>query len=184
MNRISLSLAACALLLSACGSSGGGPSADDAEQRGLQFARCMRAHGVDMPDPKVGQGGNVQFRVTARGGKGGVVPAQMQKAMSACRKYAPNGGKPPSAAQQQEMRDAALKFSQCMRAHGVDIPDPQTVGGGVRIGGPSRGQGRDFNPASPRFQAAQKACQGVFPKGGGLSVSGGKGAGPSSESSP
>ena len=78
--------------------------------------------------------------------------------MTACRKYMPNGGKPPSAAQQQEMRDAALKFARCMREHGVDVPDPQTSGGRLSL----KIQG--INPSSPAFQAAQKACKGLMPK--------------------
>jgi len=135
MHRIMLPLAACALVLGACGS---GPpsdnaSTDDSEQRALQFARCMRDHGVDIPDPQVskgGGGGNFSFRVGGPGAKGGrgPDPQRVQGAMSACRKYMPNGGKPPSAAQQQEMRDRALRFSRCMRAHGVLHPDPDSAG--------------------------------------------------------
>ena len=55
--------------------------------------------------------------------------------------------------------DNALKFSQCMRAHGIkDFPDPQQTGQGVGIsihGSP----GSDLNPNNPTFTAAQKACQ-------------------------
>jgi len=193
MNRIMLPLAACALVLGACGSgSGDNSSADNSEQQGLKFARCMREHGVDIPDPQTskGPGGaqNFSFRVGGPGAKGkgrGPDPQRVEGAMKECRKYMPNGGKPPSAAQQQEMRDAALKFSRCMREHGIDFPDPKTgPGGGVMIGGP----GSKFNPSSPSFQAAQKACQGLMPgpRGAQLSSSGSAGGddGPSTESSP
>lgn len=188
MTRITLlPLAACALVLGACGgsSSGNGASADDGEQRGLQFARCMRDHGVDIPDPTVKRGGggaNFSFRVGGPGaGRGrGPDPKRVQTAMAACRKYMPNGGRPPSAAQQQEMRDRALRFSRCMRAHGVDFPDPKSgPGGGVMIGGP----GAKFDPASPSFQKAQQACQSLLP-GGGFRAGGGKDDGPSVETAP
>ena len=188
MHRITVPLAACALVLGACGSgsSGDNASTDDSEQRALQFARCMRDHGVDIPDPQVskgGGGGNFSFRVGGPGAKGGrgPDPQRVQGAMSACRKYMPNGGKPPSAAQQQEMRDRALRFARCMRGHGVDFPDPKAgPGGGVIIGGPKA----SFNPASPSFQRAQKACQPLLPGGGLRAGGGGSDDGPSTESAP
>jgi hypothetical protein len=61
------------------------------------------------------------------------------------------------------MRDQALKVAQCMRAHGVDIPDPQVGNGGIRIRiGPG---GKDsLNPNSPAFKSAQEACKAFQPK--------------------
>jgi hypothetical protein len=46
--------------------------------------------------------------------------------------------------------DAMLKFAQCMREHGVDMPDP-TPGGGVRMNGDGLSE--------DQMQAAQAACQ-------------------------
>jgi hypothetical protein len=46
--------------------------------------------------------------------------------------------------------DAMLKFAECMREHGVDMPDP-SPGGGVRING--EGLSED------QMEAAQSACQ-------------------------
>ncbi len=46
--------------------------------------------------------------------------------------------------------DAMLKFAQCMREHGVDMPDPEP-GGGVRMNG--EGLSED------QMEAAQSACQ-------------------------
>jgi hypothetical protein len=128
----------------------------------VQFAQCMRTHGVEnFPDPD-GQG-QVQFS--------GVNPGSpsFQAAQRACAKYSPNGGKPPSAAQQQQAVAQALKFSECMRSHGIsDFPDPQVsssgghVGISIRIGG---SKGSDLDPNNPQFQAAQKACRSVAPFG-------------------
>jgi hypothetical protein len=61
-----------------------------------------------------------------------------------------------------------------MRSHGVQLPNPtfSSSGGGFAIriqGGPGK-----VNPASPGFQAAQKACQSLLPK-----PRGGSGSGPS-----
>ena len=46
--------------------------------------------------------------------------------------------------------DAMLKFAECMREHGVDMPDP-SPGGGVRMNG--EGLSED------QMEAAQSACQ-------------------------
>jgi hypothetical protein len=46
-----------------------------------------------------------------------------------------------------------LKFSQCMRSHGVPhFPDPGPSGGGVQF------QSAGINPQSPSFEAAQQSC--------------------------
>ena len=55
----------------------------------------------------------------------------------------------------------ALRFSQCMRAHGVpSFPDPGS-GGGIQIDSSS-----GVNPRSPAFQSAQKDCSKLLPGGG------------------
>ena len=57
--------------------------------------------------------------------------------------------------------EQALKFSQCMRAHGVgDFPDP-TSGGGIQIS--DSGPGGDLGPGNPKFASAQQACRKYFP---------------------
>ena len=58
--------------VASAGGSGGQKASDssakkDPQQAGLDFAKCMREHGVDMPDPKVGEGGMVML---APGGGG------------------------------------------------------------------------------------------------------------------
>jgi hypothetical protein len=122
-----------------------------------QFASCMRSHGEpNFPDPNA-QG------VLSISSKSGIDPSspQFQSAQRACSKYLPNGGQPPSPAQQAKMQAAALKFSACMRSHGVPtFPDPQFGNGNIRI---HIGPGSGIDPQSPQFQAAQKACQGDLP---------------------
>ena len=74
------------------------------------------------------------------------------------------GGSGSAATGAQAGYNVALKFSQCMRAHGLtNFPDPSSSGGGIQIGGP----GSNLNPASPTFQSAQKACARYSPKGAG-----------------
>ncbi len=59
----------------------------------LRFARCMREHGVDMPDPKFGSGGSVVL-TKGRTGKPGLNPSTpaFQAAQKACQGILPGGG--------------------------------------------------------------------------------------------
>ena len=123
----------------------------------LAFSACMRSHGEpSFPDPNAS--GVIQGSDINTGSP------QFQRASSHCRKDLPGRGQPPSPAQQARDQAQALRFSACMRAHGLkDFPDPQfTSGGGValRI---RVGSGSNLDPNSPLFRAAQKACQGDLP---------------------
>ena len=56
---------------------------------------------------------------------------------------------------------AGIKFSDCMRSHGVpNFPDP-SPGGGIQIG-----SGSGIDPQSPAFQSAQNVCSKLMPGGG------------------
>lgn len=185
-------LIAVGLLVAACGSSPSGvgvasagpsgstapghsPASGPSKNSALAFSRCMRAHGVpDFPDPK----GNGQIAINAGpGGDLGPNSPQMKTATEACKSLMPGPGTP---AEQHQVLAQALKFAQCMRAHGVAVPDPkpnsgpQTDSASGPGSGPTRGTGPD--PNSPQFQAAMKVCQ-HFAPGGVMSVqSSGKGA--------
>jgi hypothetical protein len=59
---------------------------------------------------------------------------------------------------------SAEKFSSCIRSHGIlDFPDPVPGPGGGYGFKIRAGPGSDLDPNSPRFQAAQKACQKYAP---------------------
>ncbi|QWF81710.1 hypothetical protein [Amycolatopsis sp. CA-230715] len=112
------------------------------EDKRRAFAKCMREHGVDMPDPQ--PGGQGQTLKIEAGDEG-----KMKAADDACRKLLPNGGemKKPDAKELDEMR----KQAKCMREHGVDMPDPDPEKPGMRVAGKA---GDD--PA--KMEAAAKAC--------------------------
>jgi hypothetical protein len=58
-------------------------------------------------------------------------------------------------------RAAQLAYSRCMQTHGVpNFPDPDSQGHITVQGGP----GSAFDPNSPTFQNAEKACQSKQPK--------------------
>jgi hypothetical protein len=138
------------------------PSAADAKQAALNFAKCMRQHGIDMPDPKVSGNGELSLGVNA--GPGSLRPddPKFKAAQQACQKYLPNGGKATKPNPEQVQQ--ALKFARCMRQHGIDMPDPGPNGGMLVQGGSGGNPGP--RPDDPRFKAAQEACKQYLPKGG------------------
>jgi hypothetical protein len=159
--------AGAATLLAACGGGGasasGGSSAGKEEQAGLKFARCMRTHGVDMPDPKPGPKGGAEFTAKAGPGKGGP-PNGLEAADRACRHFLKGGLKPPSGSQLNKMRDAALKWARCMRQNGVNVPDPSPDNGGIHIQSrKSQGQSPGPGPNDPSFQNADRKCRHLMP---------------------
>src|SRR5947199_10174561 len=139
--RALAALIAAAFPLAACGSSGssssGSPGANAAApanyNRSLQFAHCMRTHGVpDFPDPKANGSGGMEVEKTPGSTKVNGVSVNgpaFQSAMQACRSQLPNGGHPPPLTAARKA--AMLKYSQCMRAHGLtNFPDPTFGSGG------------------------------------------------------
>jgi hypothetical protein len=164
--------------LAACGSSNSNSSASASvkQAQGIAFAKCMRSHGVpNFPDPSGNGGGGLQIQASDTAGSGqslkvdGVpvnAPA-FQSAMRACQSLIPH--KAPSGSQLAELKKNAVRFSACMRSHGVpNFPDPQFRNGpggglGVRIGGPGSG----LDPKSPAFQSAQKQCGSLIGRKGG-----------------
>jgi hypothetical protein len=169
-----LAAAAAALALGACGSSndGGGAATgakgqDKAFEGALKFSKCMREHGIDMPDPqRVGKGG-----IKLSGGKVNFNDPKMKSAQSACQKYMQiGGGETIDPAKRAKLQEAALSYARCMRGQGVNMPDPKIAGnGGLTFqAGPGSGPktksstgprgGLGANPDSPKFKAADKEC--------------------------
>lgn len=149
-------LIAAALGLAACGEDEPGAGGRDAELRdaGLKFARCMREHGIDMPDPRTDEDGGIQI-----GGPnvGGPDPGKLETAQKACQKHLEKI-KPPDLSEEEraQIKEESLRHARCMREHGIDFPDPkfsEDGGATVRIG-----PGSGLDPRSPKFQRAQKAC--------------------------
>ncbi len=146
-------------LLAACGSGAGGSAAAGTTdyQKELAFSQCMRAHGEPgFPDPQ----SNGDLLINAK--KDNLNGALMNSASKACQHLLPNGGH-LTAAQKQQALNRLLKFSACMRTHGLPgFPDPAEVNGGVGLSM----SGKSLNPSSPRFRSAQQACRSLMPGGG------------------
>ncbi|MEV0973847.1 hypothetical protein [Microtetraspora glauca] len=155
-----------ALALAACGTaskgdgiaSAGGASADptasasasaslDPHDAQLKFAQCMREHGIDMPDP--GTDGRIRVQIPKGMDKG-----KADSAMKECQPIMEKAVGDKVRADDPEMRDRMLKLAQCMREHGIDMPDP--TDGRVQMKIPEGGE--------QKLKAAEEACKEFAPK--------------------
>jgi hypothetical protein len=153
----------------------------DAQQAMLDFAACMREHGIDMPDPQFSSDGGGTFTAGVEGSDTAIDKAKMDAAQEACQSFldkVKSNSKPMDPARLEEEKQKLLAFAQCMRDHGIDFPDPEisSDGGGlsVQMGGPG------MDTSSPGFKDASEACSTeVGLPGFGTTPAGGDGNGPS-----
>jgi hypothetical protein len=135
----------------AAGSSGGSSASNGSTQQALQYAQCMRSHGVtDYADPVSGQSQSL--------GQSGLDTNSptYQAAASACEKYQPTTGNSDPGPSSQAS-NAQLKFAECMRSHGVtNFPEGNSGGGQQSLSE----YGIDTN--SPTFQKANQACSSLL----------------------
>ena len=147
---IALAAVSCVLAVAACGSSGSPSSAagtGSGDTLALEFADCMRSHGVpNFPDP----GSPV-------GGPGSGINEQAPAFVSAeqtCNKLQP-GGRPKGSPLPEAQRIAALAQARCIRKHGVpNWPDPTFPSTGGMFIPATPG----VNLQSPAFKHAAAAC--------------------------
>lgn len=108
----------------------------------LAFAACLREHGIDVADPKPGDG----VRIDIQGD-----PAEANAAIEQCRHLLPDGGEPPEDDPQE--RERMLAFAQCMRDNGVaSFADPEP-GEGTHAG-PEQFEDPDFESAEQKIGRA------------------------------
>ena len=133
--KYAISILLCALVLTgACSkpantgiptanSSGAATPVSSSTGDAVAFARCLREHGVPMPDPDPSiQWGNLNQ-----------LP-QWDTAYPACRYLQPSSNEannPPSAQELDQLRVYAV----CMREHGVEVADPDQNGNLVTVAG-------------------------------------------------
>ena len=143
-------------------------AAVDPEDAMLEYAACMREHGVDIPDPGSEAGGS--FAITLDGD--GNFDA-FEEAAAACDSILEDafGEFELTPEQEAELRDQELEFARCMRENGIDWPDPDPSGGGVI----EFGLGDDVDP--DEINAAMEACGEVFGAAASVSATLGDGSG-------
>ena len=128
----------------------------------VNFARCMRAHGVAMPDPvhEPGHAGLTLQFPSATPSPG------MRAANTACQHFIgpiiaakQAGGAAISAPRLAKLTD----YARCMRAHDIPMLDPDRFGD-LNLGNPP-GVSSDFGRYSPQFRSADTACRHLLPAG-------------------
>jgi hypothetical protein len=151
-------VAGAAFLVTACSGGGGSSSpavaGSTAFQNALAYAHCMRSHGEPgFPDPD-SKGNFLNL------GPVNIDSPQYLSANRTCGHLLPSYQVTP--AQRQQELSSALRYSVCMRSHGVpSFPDPVELANGnieLRLGAGHGG--------SPQQQAAAQACRKFLPGGG------------------
>lgn len=159
------------LVLAACGSSGQGTTGNASDTGNgatgsgnggvtVAYSQCMRSHGVpNFPDPN--SQGVIGGQASSGSGSGNQInpnSPQYITAAKACQKLA-SGGTTPAA--QSHQLAQALKYTNCMRTHGVpNFPDPTVSNGQIKFSG-AQGVGR-----TPGFQTAMSKCSSLLAGGG------------------
>ncbi|MBO2448536.1 hypothetical protein J4573_15645 [Actinomadura barringtoniae] len=113
----------------------------------MKFAQCMRANGIDVPDPKPGDKAGWRLEKGQDRGK-------LEGALKKCQGYLQAGGKMPDL-KDPKVRDAMTRFAQCMREHGVDMPDPGPDGS-FKVGGMA-------GVSQEKAEKARDACRSFLP---------------------
>ncbi len=140
-------------IAAAAGSSNILPNPQQLNADEIAYAACMRSHGLpSFPDPTTSNNphqavGGFDISTATKDSP------QYASANGACKHLLPFDGGFPSGSQLTAVTNELLKYSECMRAHGVpNFPDPTVTS--HSIGFEIRG-----GTSSPQFGAAQRACQ-------------------------
>ncbi|MGW7270387.1 hypothetical protein ACWGH5_07710 [Streptomyces sp. NPDC054864] len=150
---IASGFAALALFAGACSSGGGDSSQDKADggkgkqaDAAFKERECLRKHGLKVPEPKAGE----DTRGITIGGD--LSKEKMEAAMKACmgKDGGMSGGGPT-----QADKDKMLKYAQCMRKNGFNMPDPKFEGGAMEAQKVPKGA------EAKKMEKAAKACKDI-----------------------
>jgi hypothetical protein len=120
----------------------------------VDFTRCLREQGVDVPDPDFNASPEEARKRLEEAGIDLDDP-RVQKAFQTCQPLLLGILQSLTPEQVQAFRDAIVDYARCMREHGVDLPDPD-FSGGLNIFGDA------VDPTDPAFQAANEECSKIF----------------------
>ena len=134
------------------------------DQDMVDFARCMRAHGADIPDPSHRPGhAGLSVEMPA---PGPTVAPVIRTALHACNHFMQPIIQMKTAGQQAlaapRLR-ALTNYARCMRAHDIPMLDPNSLGE-LNLGSPP-GVSGNFGRYTPQFHAADAACRHLLPHG-------------------
>jgi hypothetical protein len=151
---VAFAAAACGSSPSSSGSSSGLPTLRTMTAEGLAYAKCMRSHGIqNYPDPTVQDSGQFEGLKSNVSAAVKNLPG-FKAAAKTCEAQTHFGVISP--AMMQAGMAKAVKFTECMRSHGIsNFPDPIENSNGIQFGSGTN-SGIDRNSA--QFKAAQSAC--------------------------
>jgi hypothetical protein len=129
--------------------------ADD-EAAILAFTQCLRDQGIEIDDPTVDADGNLQLPpIGLTSESDGTDPEEAIAAfadiLASCEEHLEGITPTLSGHDTTEFEDAVLEYAQCMRSHGIDMPDPDfSPDGGIIDLGSGDGEA---------FEAADAECR-------------------------
>jgi len=123
------------------------------------FANCLRTHGIPANDTTISVNG-AQYRGLKL--TGDVDASKLRDAAQACKSlWTPSVTKDPVAT--METYGKFLKDAYCLRAHGLDTPDPIEVADGGLVTPPAAGVSGEPASWPPAAKAAWDACKSLLP---------------------
>jgi hypothetical protein len=133
-------------------------TAAQSDQDFVNFARCLRSHGVNEPDP-AHRPGHVGLSIE--------VPSpgpSTNAALAACNHFIQPVVQMKQAHARQQLAawlPGLTRYAECMRAHEISMLDPDSQGN-VNLGNVP-GITNDFGRYSPQFRSADAACRHLLP---------------------
>jgi hypothetical protein len=140
-----------ALVLAGCGTPSPDQGGDDVAKAAMDFVKCMRDKGFDLPDPTFDDEGMPQFGEM----RGAVKDPDFDAARRTCAEPL-NAALAAAGKEVKKPTDTSvlLPFARCMREQGIDFPDP-VPGRPLEI--PKAAFG------SPAWEPAARACADTVP---------------------
>ncbi|WP_424187842.1 hypothetical protein ACOBQX_08420 [Actinokineospora sp. G85] len=120
-----------------------------------KYAQCMRDNGVELPDPEPGNPGSLYVGVD----KDSPAFTSANKVCGSILQGVVEDRKNQSGEDQKEQHDKLLALAQCLREHGVNVPDPQA--------GAEKPFGDSLDRTAPKVSEAIKECAAASPIAGG-----------------
>lgn len=121
----------------------------------LGFSECMREHGIELPDPRFGAG---SFFASGAMDDIDMMSREFLFAFGACQGFLAAAVPQVDPDELAERNERAVAFAECMRAEGIDWPDPDPVSGMTFSSMLGEDGGLVFDPFDPHFQTTSREC--------------------------
>jgi hypothetical protein len=140
---------------SAAAATQSGPNAATLLKARVAAAVCMRAQGINVPDPSSAPGSLVKVLKIIAGYPTNKVQAAEQACATQIRQAFPNATSLTPEQRAQRLQQARA-YAACMRGHGIRFPDPPSVAGNASA---YLAQISALNASAPAFKSASTTCR-------------------------